>query len=355
MTLAQLTDRPVGLLPPRAQLEGALLGLLRNSLYGLPKETDFPVTNYKPKLSLDYVTQPTVAVGVDRYGTYAGGGIAAIWSDMLGYHTLVTMAQTDNQLTDSYVMVGYQNSKSRLNWGLVGQRVPYMYGSYNVYYDEIDNYPVYVQDEYLDRQINYEIGGFAYYPLNTFRRLEFSAGFDYIDFSRHVYRYIYDAYYYELIDYYNFSLPSAPSIKYGYVSAALVYDSSIFGACSPIIGKSYVLQAEPTFGNLNFVSVLADFRRYFVPVKPFTLAFRVLHYGRYGSVQMMNGSGLYILVMRTLFAAMIIVHLSTAKCNAYLITLCDGEPSTAAVVLAIGSDVGTGNAEICLVTANSSK
>ncbi len=283
MTLAQLTDRPVGLLPPRTQLEGALLGLLRNSLYGLPKETDFPVTNYKPKLSLDYVTQPTVAVGVDRYGTYAGGGIAAIWSDMLGYHTLVTMAQTDNQLTDSYVMVGYQNSKNRLNWGLVGQRVPYLYGSYNVYSDEIDNYPVYVQDEYLDRQVNYEVGGFAYYPLNTFRRLEFSAGFDYIDFSRHVYRYIYDAYYYELIDYYNFSLPSAPSIKYGYISAALVYDSSIFGACSPIIGKSYVIQAEPTFGNLNFISVLADFRRYFVPVKPFTLAFRILHYGRYGS------------------------------------------------------------------------
>jgi len=41
--------------------------------------------------------------------------------------------------------------------------------------------------------------------------------------------------------------------------------------------------------------------------------------------------------------------------NAYLNTLCDGEPSTAALVLAIGSDVGTGNAEICLVTANSSK
>jgi outer membrane protein assembly factor BamA len=28
--------------------------------------------------------------------------------------------------------------------------------------------------------------------------------------------------------------------------------------------------------------VLADYRRYFMPVKPFTLAFRVLHYGRYG-------------------------------------------------------------------------
>jgi len=167
-TLAQLTERPVGLLPPRNQLEGALLGLLRNSLFGLPKETDFPISNYRPKLSLDYVAQPTVAVGVDRYGTYAGGGIAAIWSDMLGYHTLVTMAQTDNQLIDSYMMVGYQNSKKRLNWGLVAQRVPYVYGSYGAYYDEIEGNPVYVEEEILNRQINYEVGGFAYYPLNAF-------------------------------------------------------------------------------------------------------------------------------------------------------------------------------------------
>lgn len=72
-TLAQLrTERPVGLLPPRNQLEGALLGLLRNSLFGLPKETDFPISNYRPKLSLDYVAQPTVAVGVDRQEPYAG-------------------------------------------------------------------------------------------------------------------------------------------------------------------------------------------------------------------------------------------------------------------------------------------
>ncbi|MDY0231712.1 MAG: BamA/TamA family outer membrane protein, partial [Candidatus Saccharicenans sp.] len=54
------------------------------------------------------------------------------------------------------------------------------------------------------------------------------------------------------------------------------------GACSPILGQSYVLQVQPTFGNLNFISLMADYRRYLVPVRPFTFAFRVLHYGRYG-------------------------------------------------------------------------
>jgi Tol biopolymer transport system component len=281
-TLAQLGERPVGLLPPRTQLEGALLGLLRNPLYGLPKETDFPITNYQPKLSLDLITQPTVAVGVDRYGTYAGGGIAALWSDMLGYHTVVTMAQTNTQLIDSYVLVGYQNSKSRINWGAVVQRVPYVYGSYGARYDEINGYPVYVEEEFLNRQINYQFSTFANYPLNTFQRLEFNAGFNLVDFNNRLYRYIYDPYYFELIDYYEINMPAPPSLKFGYVSAALVYDSSIFGACAPIIGQSYLLQVQPTFGDLNFVTVLADYRRYIMPIKPFTLAFRVLHYGRYG-------------------------------------------------------------------------
>jgi hypothetical protein len=282
VALSQLGERPLALLPPRTQLEGALLGLLRNPLYGLPKETDFPIANYSPKLSLDYVSQPTVAVGVDRYGTYGGGGVAAFWSDTLGYHTLITMAQTNYELIDSYFLVGYMNSRRRINWGAVAQRVPYIYGSYTAYYDELGDYPVYVQEEYLNRQINYQIGGFAYYPLNTFRRIELTAGFNLIDFNSRVDRWIFDPYSGALIDYYRLNLPSAKSIKYGYASAALVYDSSMFGACSPILGQSYLLQAQPTFGNLNFVSLMADYRRYLIPKRPFTIAFRALHYGRYG-------------------------------------------------------------------------
>ena len=281
-TLAQLGERPLGLLPPRTQPEGALLGLLRNPLYGLPKETDFPIASYRPKLSLDFVSQPTVAVGVDRYGTYAGGGIAAFWSDMLGYHTVVTMLQSNYQLIDSYALVGYQNSRNRINWGAVVQRVPYIYGSYTAYFDDIQGYPVYVEEEYLNRQINYQLSGFAFYPFNTFQRLEFTAGFNLIDFNSRIYRYIYDAFTYQLINYYELGLPAPASIKYGFVSTALVYDSSLFGACSPILGQSYLLQVQPTFGNLSFISVLADYRRYFIPQKPFTLAFRVLHFGRYG-------------------------------------------------------------------------
>src|SRR5262249_15262856 len=38
----------------------------------------------------------------------------------------------------------------------------------------------------------------------------------------------------------------------------------------------------PTAGDLTFVTVSADYRRYLMPVKPFTVAIRLMHSGRYG-------------------------------------------------------------------------
>ena len=64
-------------------------------------------------------------------------------------------------------------------------------------------------------------------------------------------------------------------------SAALVYDNSFFGVTSPILGQRYRFEVSPTVGALNYVGVLADFRRYFMPIRRFTFAARLLHYGRY--------------------------------------------------------------------------
>jgi outer membrane protein assembly factor BamA len=62
-----------------------------------------------------------------------------------------------------------------------------------------------------------------------------------------------------------------------------VYDTSIWGPTSPITGKRYRFSASPTFGSLNFTDVTADYRQYWMPVRPFTIAVRVMHLGRYGT------------------------------------------------------------------------
>jgi outer membrane protein assembly factor BamA len=73
-----------------------------------------------------------------------------------------------------------------------------------------------------------------------------------------------------------------PALSYGYLTAGYYYDTGIFGATSPILGQNIGLTVSPAVGSINFVTVSADFRKYFMPLRPFTLAFRALHLGRYG-------------------------------------------------------------------------
>lgn len=279
--LARFEGKLLSVLPPRDQPSGALLGLLRNPLFGLPEQREFPVAEYKPKLSLDYVAPPQVGVGIDRFGTYTGGGVGLFWSDMLGYHSLGTLAQVSSRLKDATAIVSYQNSKHRLNWGGAVGRIPYVLGSYAVSVGNFYGEPVYIEQDYLYWQINYQAQGFLAYPFNQVRRLEFRSGFQYIDFSQEIVTQIFSFDGIQLARDIQ-QLPAADSIHFFYSSLALVYDSAVWGATGPILGQSYLIEFTPAIGSLTYNTLLADYRRYFVPAKPFTLAFRLLHFGRYG-------------------------------------------------------------------------
>lgn len=274
-------DIKPSILPPRQKAEGNLSELLKNPLFGLPEEASFEINDYKPKLKLDYMTPPQIAIGVDSFGTYAGGGTALFWSDMMGYHNLVTMIQASGRLPDTAALIGYQNSQSRWNWGAIAQRIPYLMGGYALYFDEREEESVYVEEEYIYRQSNNQLTLFASYPFSQVKRIEFSTGYSYINFTREIRRNIYslDGY---LMDKEKEKLPSAQSLHLGSLSIAFVHDSSIPGATSPLIGQSYRLEYSPTIGSISLQTILADYRKYIVPISPFTVAFRFLHYGRYG-------------------------------------------------------------------------
>src|SRR5581483_3168117 len=77
-------------------------------------------------------------------------------------------------------------------------------------------------------------------------------------------------------------LPTPDALHLGSLAAALVYDTSIFGGTSPVRGMSYRFELGGNTGSLTYSTGLADFRRYFMLVRPLTLAGRLLHYGRYG-------------------------------------------------------------------------
>jgi hypothetical protein len=76
-------------------------------------------------------------------------------------------------------------------------------------------------------------------------------------------------------------LAAPASLKLWQAGIALVGDRSVLGIASPIQGTRYRIEIQPTLGTFNFVTALADWRGYAYK-RPFTLAARGLHYGRYG-------------------------------------------------------------------------
>jgi len=179
--------------------------------------------------------------------------------------------------------VGYQNLKSRWDWGAQASQIPYVRRSFSR--KEIGSGS---QTQIQERdarfwEIDRELTGITSYPFNRVQRVELTAGYRNIDFSseEEVRTFTLDG---ELLSDITRPLPedTLKSLHLATAGAALVYDSSIFGGTSPLLGQSYRFEAAPIVGDLQFVSALGDYRRYVMLARPLSLAGRVLHYGRYG-------------------------------------------------------------------------
>jgi len=120
------------MLPPQSRPHSELLTLLADSTIGEKYASTETVTNYHPRLALDYVAQPSLAVGADRFGTYVGGGIMLYWSDMLGDQNLATMLQIQGNFSNLSGLVAYENTQHRLNWAIAVEQIPYLQGGYSL-------------------------------------------------------------------------------------------------------------------------------------------------------------------------------------------------------------------------------
>jgi outer membrane protein assembly factor BamA len=120
------------------------------------------------------------------------------------------------------------------------------------------------------------------FPFNASTRLEVAGGGRALTFSRDARIRVFDAESGNLLERRKTREEVANPIYLGEASAAIVHDTSFFGATGPIYGSRYRLELGQTTGTLQYTSLLADWRRYFMPVRPFTVAVRGLHYGRYG-------------------------------------------------------------------------
>lgn len=269
-------------LPPATRKPDTVTRVLQTPAAGLPQPQPYEVTDYRPQLSLDAISQPTIGIGADQFGTYAAGGISFLFSDMLGDHMLGATVQSTSRIEETGAALMYLNRKQRWNWGAVIEHLPYSTGAFAQGTAVIDGQSVFLQQTQRLTQLNSSVSALAQYPFSRVQRAEFSAGVRRIGFDAELQTQFFSPVTGQLLDEQTQELPRPDALNLGEFTAALVYDSSVFGATSPIVGRSYRLEYSQLGGSLNYGGLLADYRRYFMPVRPFTFAFRGLHYGRYG-------------------------------------------------------------------------
>jgi len=278
-------------LPPPDRKSSDVAELLASHSLGLPEPTTSKpeVEPYSPKLHVEGVAQPVVGVGVSRFGTSFGGGLAISFSDMLRNHQLVTAFQVNSglgsstSLKDIGAQVGYFNQAHRWNWGLVGGQVPYLSSGFQSSLSQRPNGDIIQTDQmFVFRQTERSASGVVAYPFNRASRLELQGGASQISFDQIVTTQSYSRITGAVFEDSKETIPFGETLSLGTSSAAYVFDTSIFGATSPVQGQRSRFEVSPTFGTLNFTGFLADYRRYFMPANFYTLGVRVMHYGRYG-------------------------------------------------------------------------
>ncbi len=267
-----------GILPPFLPADEGLVGsYLSDPLTGLPDDEDYTTKEYSSKLRLDYVAPPTLGVSVGgAYGSGLAGGVGFFFSDMLGNHNLGIIAQANGTFKDIGGQITYLNRKNRLNWGGALGHIPLLFGG-----SFIDSSPegYYRVNEVRQRIFIDQALAIGAYPFTTTRRVEVNAGFIRYSFDNEVIRFTFTP---GGLTRDRDNLSARDPIYFFQGGAAYVGDFSNFGFTSPVQGGRYRFEVAPRFGTDSFVTLLADYRRYFF-AKPLTLAVRGLHVGNYGA------------------------------------------------------------------------
>lgn len=285
-TRDETAEARAALLPPQQPEMRSLVSeyLQEQALPVEPGGQEPAIEAYRRGFKLDWIG-PSIGVGYgSTFGTSVGGDVAAIFGDELGQQEIGVALQGETGALDEFGFQGYYlNQGQRLNWGGSASHLPYISAFTTVTNGvvDIDGTPTPATIVQQIRQTITEDRAdlITQYPFSTTRRLEAAVGATRIGFENELFEVavVGDT----VIDRNEQDLPAPESLQLYQGSLAFVGDSSYFGFTSPVRGRRYRFEVEPTFGDLEFQSVTADWRRYFFK-RPLTFAVRGLHFGRYG-------------------------------------------------------------------------
>jgi len=282
----EAAEARAALLPPQQTATRSLVAeyLHDRSLADQPAGKEPTVQSYRPGFKLDWIG-PSIGIGYSStYGTGVGGDVAAIFSDELGQREIGIAVQGETGVLKEFGFQSYYLSQSRrLQWGGAASHLPYISAFTTVTNGTVDvggtQVPATIVQQLRQTITEDRADLISQYPFTSTRRLEASAGVTRIGFKNEIEQVAIVGN--TVVDRSTDNLSAPEDLQLFQGSLAFVGDSSYFGFTAPVRGRRYRLGVEPTFGDLEFQSLTADYRRYFF-LRPVTLAVRGLHFGRYG-------------------------------------------------------------------------
>ena len=262
----------------------ALVDPLLSDSSGLPDPAAaLPLQRYEPRMFLEAIGPPYISSGGGPFGTFIRGGGSLLFSDLLGERKLGLSAQAGNRLRDVAFSLRFINRARRWNWGGVAEIQPSLRGLPRRRLDEQEGQPTVTRETQYFERTHFRLAAYAAYPLNRAQRIEVETGVRHIDYrssvsstsrslstGRVLSRTFADSF-------------AGNPATFGEASAAFVHDTAVPGPTSPILGGRARFEVASSWGELSSTRLTLDYRRYLMPVKPYTIAVRLMHLGQYGA------------------------------------------------------------------------
>ena len=299
-------DLKKGSLPPLQNLANDIVGQHFESIDNPEAINSLAAKNvrYQPHFKLDYITGGAGMVGMGtNSGSFnnnvgLGGGVAMIFSDILGNNQLFSQVTMNGEILDVGGMASYINRSDRLAWGFGVMHIPLRTGYQNFSSGVFEVNGIQtsgiIATTNLIRIFDEGLTFFAHYPFSTTLRLEGGISGTYRSFRWDEYNdfYVGDQFRgYQLIGSERKRVPTGNALQLdqfytvvkGFganVNFGLVGDNSFFGFTAPLAGHRFRVSVEQFFGNDKYTAILADARKYWW-VKPFSFAVRSTNYIRF--------------------------------------------------------------------------
>jgi outer membrane protein assembly factor BamA len=174
------------------------------------------------------------------------------------------------------------NRERRWNWGGVAEVQPSLRRLPRTRLTNQQTGPAVTRETQYFERTQVKLAGQASYPLNHAQRLEFETGVRYVDYRLTVSSLVRSLTNGRVLSRGTEQGAAGEPATMGETSAAFVRDTAVFGPTSPVLGDRLRFEIASTFGELSVTRVLLDHRRYLMPVKPYTVATRIVHLGQYG-------------------------------------------------------------------------